>query len=179
MTAIRKSAVCALVVALYLWLQGCSTPKTEISETERLSNQLLSLAMQDKPLELHEVAQTLQVRLDDYEDTNNWALSGWTYMLHRKSPDTRPVNSIWLSDATALHPRQVLWVVFDASTCLSLEAMGQRVGQSIVQRYFPGFADVRGAWLTLLEWEGQSTSSELIAPLGCSRRFEIYKTQRK
>jgi hypothetical protein len=179
MTDIRKSAVCALVVSLCLWLQGCSTAKTKISETERLSNQILSLAMQDKPLELHEVAQTLQVRLSDYEDINSWALSGWTYMLHRKSPETRPINSIWLSEPTAQHPRQVLWVVFDPSTCLSLEAMGQRVGQSVVQRYFPGFADVRGGWLTLLEWEGQSTSSELMAPLGCSRRFQIYKTQRK
>lgn len=176
---IQKSAVCALVVTLCLWLQGCSTPKTQVSETERLSNGLLALAMQDKPLQLHEVAQTLQVRLTDYEDTNNLAPSGWAYMLHRKSPETRPINSIWLSEPSAQNPRQVLWVVFDPSTCLSLEALGERGGQSVAQRYFPGFADVRGAWLTLLEWEGKSTSSELMAPLGCSRRFEIYKAWRK
>jgi len=156
MTAIRKSAVCALVVTLCLWLQGCSTPKTQISETERLSNQLLSLAMQDKPLELHEVAQTLEVRLADYEDTNNWALSGWTYMLHRKSSETRPINSIWLSEPTAQHPRQVLWVVFDPSTCLLLSgvrrcarwvAHSSRMGGAVnVQRTYgaPGvFASIR------------------------------------
>ena len=66
-----------------------------------------------------------RLRLADYKDTNNWAPSGWTYMLHRKSFETRPINSIWLSVPS---PRQVLWVVFDSYTCLSLEAMGERVG---------------------------------------------------
>lgn len=178
MTAIRKFAICALVVPLCLWLQGCSTPKTHISETEWLSDRLLALAVQDGPLALDEVAQTLQVQLSDYEDIR-WAMSGWAHVLRRKSPETRPIISIWLSEPRPQNPRQALWVVFDASTCLSLEAMGQKIGQSVVQRYFPGFADVRGGWLTLLEWEGQSTSSELMAPMGCSRRFEIYKTRRE
>lgn len=168
-----------LVATLVLCLAGCAASPKPLSETDRLSYGLWELTTQDDALTLEQVAQALHIQLSDYED-NTWAYRhlGWTNVLSRKSPETKPVLSISLAKTRGQADGQTLWVTFDSSTCLSLEDIGRLVGQDVVQSYMQGYADVRGAWLTFLEWEGQIVSNELGAPLGCSRNFKIYKTFR-
>jgi hypothetical protein len=177
---------CAIVLGGVLLASCASQPTTPAVPTaeENFSKGLWSLATRNRPIELADVSQALDLKSDDYEDsppvTNAWGHGLLLKKDRRDMPGQDMVRVVNLSKVKGHGPyfpaskkpakpiTQVVEIVLQAPFCVDGEVVAKQVGVESKREFHPGFADVTPATFTVISHENDHAEGKILTDVGCT-----------
>jgi hypothetical protein len=181
----RIVTACAIVLGGVL-LASCASQLTTLTvptAEENFSKGLWSLATRNRPIELADVSQALDLKSDDYEDTP--ATNAWEHGLllkkdRRDMPGQNMVRVVNLSKVEGYSPylpaskkpakpiTQVVQIVLQPPFCVDGEVMAKKVRVEAKREFHPGFADVTPATFTVISHESDHAEGKILTGVGCT-----------